>query len=278
MDLMSQALTGLAKSSSSTNRTRQLHDADARQNFDPSFDLRNPYYQDLYAKIGNPFTAETEGQKDQRKIVSAITQQQAGDYDLEYNQPRRSEMEGGIKRDEMVRDERAKADVYFDPRVSQQREAVQANELDMIKKRYVDPRIAEAEGRARAAEIERDAAIQAALYGKEGKLGAAQIAGDSRLSQEAIRAFGRVGETRGIVDPESLSGTQGELQARMPGTNYGAQAEDVAQAAEMIIQRYPGRNTQQLRALIPQVFEPGSMGEAELWLLEQEIQRRVGGQ
>lgn len=257
------------------NRTRSLEAADAGQNFDPSFDLRNPYYQDLYRRNGDPF-AETDGMKQQRKIVGAIQQQQAEDYDLEYNQPRRAEMEGDIKRDEAVRGARNEANIYFDPDVTRRRETEQDRELELYTRRYVDPRIAEAEGKQRAAEEAARAAIQAAEYRKQGITGAAQIAADAQIARQALKGFSDVGAQRGLSDPNSLRGTQGELEARLPGVDYGGKTEDVAAAADMIVKRYPGRNAQQLRALIPTLFDSGQIGESEMWLLEQEIERRTG--
>jgi hypothetical protein len=270
--LLGQAFAGL---DSTANRTRNLENADARQNFDPSFDLRNPYYQELYRQNGDPF-AETGGQKDQRKLVSGIQQQQAEDFDLEYNQPRRAELGGDIKRDEAMRDAQAKSDIYFDPDVARQRGSENEQQLTEFQRRYVDPKVAEAEGRARAAELARDAAIQAAEYKKQGVLGAAKLGADARVTQGAMKGFTDVGIQRGMMDPSTFNATQGELQRRMPGVDEGKQAEDVAAAADAIVRAYPGRNAQQLRALIPQMFDQGQIGEAEMWMLEQEIRRRTG--
>lgn len=269
--VIAQAFAGL---DSTQNRTKQLQGADARTNFDSGFDLRNPYYQELYARQGNPFESETQGQMQQRRQVAATTAQQAEDYDLEYNQPNRSMMQGDIKRDEGMRDAQTKSDIYFDPSVARQRQGEFDQSQKEIEMRYVQPRIAEAEGRARAAELAAAAAIQSAELRKQGITGAAQIRGDADVARQAMRGFTDAGIARGFTEPDSFSATQGELQARMPGVDNGAVTPDVNAAADEIVRRFPNLTGMELRAQIDELFDPSQISQAERWLLEQEINRR----
>jgi hypothetical protein len=262
------ALGGL-RQTSPTNWTKRLQDAEAGVGFDPSRDIRNPYYLDLMkqqraAGLPDPY-ALTESEKNQQDIVEATTKQAASDYDLETYGPQR-EMTAA----------RNKARAFFEPTVTRQRQEEEAAGLREFETRYVQPKVAEAQGREATARTTAQGVIQRAQIEAQNLYDIAMKKGDVELAREALRGFARVAESRGLMDSGTFEASQGQLGALMPTPNYGQVTDDVSKAAEAMIRRYPGKTYNEMIAEIPNTFEPGEASEEELWLLREELRRRLG--
>jgi hypothetical protein len=162
--------------------------------FEDPTQIRNPYYAELDAMNSDlrtrraqadaaEFAASPERQRTQR------TQDQLdSDYDLEYRAPSRVDLMGALDRKKA----RQGADIYFDPDVTAQRENERGFKREQFEAQYGD-----------AADSRR----LAALYGMQGRIGAAEAQAGGRTDSARITTQGRVRgqmvDDMGKVDPSN---------------------------------------------------------------------------